>query len=159
MCRSQSRAAGMAARLRSLARAGSPLVACGFLVSCFVAPVRAILPVGWTVHTFDGRIHEIEPRGGRLVCATDGGILFYDPVQRTFEQIADAGCADRNCLTSNQLTSVSRDASGRYWFGTAAAGVVAYEPTAAGNPYRRFFALNNAPGGGLLTDSVTAIEA
>lgn len=134
--------------------------------ACFVAIVAqagaasAVLPAAWDVETFTGRIQEIETAGGVLACATDGGLLFYDPVTRTFAPpVADAGCPDRDCLTSNRLTSVSRDGHGQYWLGTAGAGVVVYRPGAVGRQFGQFFALNTAPGGQLLSDSVTCIEA
>jgi ligand-binding sensor domain-containing protein len=120
---------------------------------------RAELPAGWAVHVFAGRIHEIETAGGVLACATDGGLLLYDPATDAWAPIADAGCPDRDCLTSNRLTSVSRDAAGRYWLGTAASGVVAYRPHEGPDEYARFFERNGAPGANLLADSVTCVEA
>ena len=119
----------------------------------------AALPAAWQVHTFAGRITEIEPGGGILACATDGGLLLFRAADTSFVHIADAGCRDKNCLTSNRLTAVSRDADRQYWLGTAAAGVVVYRPQARGRQFGRFFALNAAPGGNLLSDSVTAVEA
>lgn len=139
---------------------------CARLAACFAATLvtagaaRAALPAAWDVEIFTGRIHEIETAGGVLACATDGGLLFFDPASGAFAPpIADAGCTDRNCLTSNRLTSVSRDGTGQYWLGTAAAGVVVYRPGVVGRAFGRFFALNTAPGGQLLADSVTCIEA
>jgi ligand-binding sensor domain-containing protein len=124
------------------------------------AAAHAALPVGWNVETFTGRILEIETAGGVVACATDGGLLLFDPATTRFAPaVADAGCTDRNCLPSNQLTSVSRDASGQYWLGTRSAGVVAYAPQTIGRQFTRFFALNTAPGGDLLGDSVTCVEA
>ena len=127
---------------------------------CQAGVADAALPPGWAVHTFTGRIHEIDTAGGVLACATDGGLLFFDPATNRFAPVvADAGCTDRNCLPSNHLTSVSRDAIGQYWIGTRAAGLVAYAPQAVGRQFDRFFALNTAPGGDLLSDSVTCVEA
>jgi ligand-binding sensor domain-containing protein len=127
-----------------------------------LAPVaaQAELPVGWSVHTFTGRIHEIEPAGGVLACATDGGLLFFDPQTQQFAPpIADAGCTDGDCLSSNRLTCVSRDAEGSYWLGTEASGVVVFRPASTGRQFGRFFEVNASPGGGLLADSVRCIEA
>jgi len=112
------------------------------------------------VHTFTGRIRDIETAGGVLACATDGGLLFFDPATQTFAPVvADAGCTTGDCLTSNQLTAVSRGANGAYWIGTAASGVVVFKPAASGRQFGRFFALNTAPGGDLLADSVSCIAA
>jgi hypothetical protein len=112
------------------------------------------------VHTFTGRIRDIEPAGGVLACATDGGLLFYDPAANVFAPpIADAGCTNGECLTSNQLTCVSRDASGAYWLGTEASGAIVFRPSSSGRHYGNFFSRSTAPGGGLLADSVRCIEA
>lgn len=139
---------------------GSNRIGLGLAIVSATSVAHAAVPVGWNVHTFTGRIHEIETAGGVLACATDGGLLFFDPATSSFAPaIADAGCTDRNCLPSNHLTSVSRDASGQYWLGTRASGVVAYAPGLTGRQFDRFFALNTVPGGDLLGDSVTCIAA
>src|SRR5262249_44113030 len=49
------------------------------LAAAAAAPARAELPSGWSVHSFAGRIRDIETSGGVLACATDGGLLFFDP--------------------------------------------------------------------------------
>ncbi len=121
------------------------------------APVRADLPFGWSVEIFAGRILDIEPGGGVLACASDGGLLFYDLQTREFRQLADAGCVEGRCLRSNRLTKVARDSRGRYWLGTRAAGLTLLRPEAGGFGYEHFFAANFRPGGGLLSDSVTAV--
>ena len=142
------------------AACAGPVLGLAVLLGLASVPARAALPTGWAVYTFAGRIHEIEPDGGVLACATDGGLLFFDPATSTFAPvIADAGCTDGDCLTSNHLTSVSRDATGAYWLGTEAAGAVVFRPGASPREFGRFFTLNTQPGGGLLADSVTCIEA
>jgi ligand-binding sensor domain-containing protein len=121
---------------------------------------RSELPPGWAVHTFAGRIHDIEVAGGVVACATSGGLLFFHGASQTFAPVvADAGCTNGECLTSNQLTAVSRAPNGAYWIGTEAAGVVVFRPQATSRRYGRFFALSTAPGGDLLADSVTCIVA
>lgn len=119
---------------------------------------RSELPAGWTVHTFAGRIRDIDISDGVVTCATSGGLLFFHGASQTFAPVlADAGCSSGECLTSNQLTAVSRAPGGSYWIGTEAAGVVVFRPQAASRQYGRFFAVNTAPGGDLLADSVTCI--
>lgn len=125
-----------------------------------VTSAHADLPAGWSVYPFAGRIHEIEPAGGVLACATDGGLLLFDPETQTFAPpIADAGCSNGDCLASNHLSAVSRDGNGNYWLGTAESGVVVFRPRSSGKRFGRFFALSSTPGGNLLADSVTCIEA
>ena len=41
---------------------------------------RAELTPGWSVDIFAGRIVDIAPGGGVLAGATDGGLLFHDPL-------------------------------------------------------------------------------
>jgi hypothetical protein len=129
------------------------------LAALLASAARGALPPGWTVHTFTGRMHDIAVGGGMLACATDGGLLFFDPAAREYAPVlADAGCTDGECLTSNRLTAVSRDEQGDFWIGTEANGVVAYRPLATQRKYDRFFALSTRPGGNLLADSVVSIE-
>ena len=86
-------------RRRILIRAGAALC-----TASLTAAAWADLPAGWSVHTFTGRIHEIEPAGGVLACATDGGLLFFDPSAQSFAPaIADAGCTDGNCLQIRKM--------------------------------------------------------
>ncbi len=122
-----------------------------------VVPASADLPFGWSVEVFAGRIVDIEPGGGVLACASDGGLLFYDLQTRAFRQLADAGCIEGRCLRSNRLTRVARDMRGRYWLGTRAAGLTLLRPEPGGFGYEHFFSANFRPGGGLLSDSVTAV--
>src|SRR5262249_18324911 len=49
--------------------------------------------------------------------------------------------------------------NGNYWLGTAESGAVVFRPAASGRRYGRFFTLNTASGGNLLSDSVSCIEA
>ncbi|HZM17077.1 MAG TPA: two-component regulator propeller domain-containing protein [Candidatus Krumholzibacteria bacterium] len=135
------------------------LAALGALAALGVleAPVRADVPFGWRVETFAGRIVEFAPGGGVLAGATDGGLLLFDLQTREFQQIADAGCKEGRCLRSNLLTSVARDDRGRYWVGTRGAGLSLLRPETGGFGYEHFFGANFRPGGGLLSDSVTAI--
>jgi ligand-binding sensor domain-containing protein len=120
---------------------------------------RAELPPGWSVQVFSGRVLDIAPAGGVLACATDGGLLFYEPASGRFQQIADAGCTDDDCLRSNRLSAVTRDAAGQYWVGMQTAGVAGLRSARGVWEYNHFFAANLKPGGGLLSDSVTAIAA
>jgi hypothetical protein len=129
-----------------------------FVALVAAATAEAELPPGWTVHTFAGRIRDIDTQGGVVTGASDGGLLFLDPQSGTFAPVlADAGCQNGDCLPSNRLSSVVRDAAGTYWIGTVASGAVSFHPAASGRKFNRFFALNTAPGGDLLADSVACI--
>jgi ligand-binding sensor domain-containing protein len=124
-------------------------------VTLAAGAAHAALPAGWSVHTFAGRIRDIETAGGVVACATDGGLLFFDPATQTFAPVlADAGCPTGDCLSSNRLTSIARAPNGHYWIGTEASGLVVYRPAATSRQFGRFFVLNSAPGGDLLADSV-----
>ncbi|UCE03453.1 MAG: T9SS type A sorting domain-containing protein [Candidatus Latescibacterota bacterium] len=138
--------------LQSIAGWVSPLVLA-------VAVAHADLPAEWEVEVFAGRIHDIATGGGIVACATDGGFLLYEPATGDFGQVVDAGCRDGDCLRSNRLTAVSRDAQGRYWVGTLRSGVTALSPIPGGLQYSHFFTENDTAGGALLSDSVRAIFA
>jgi ligand-binding sensor domain-containing protein len=120
---------------------------------------HADLPAAWEVEVFAGRILDIATAGGILACATDGGLLLYEPATGDFGQVLDAGCIDGDCLRSNRLTAVSRDAQGRYWVGTLRSGVTALSPVPGGLQYSHFFTDNDTDAGALLSDSVSAIFA
>ena len=127
------------------------------VLAALAAPALADLPFGWSVEIFAGRVLEFAPGGGVLAGATDGGLLFFDLQSQEFRQLADAGCIEGRCFRSNQLTSVARDDRGRYWVGTRSAGLTLLRPEPGGFGYEHFFVANFRPGGGLLSDSVTAV--
>ena len=96
------------------------------------SPARAELPPGWEVETFAGRSHDLEAAGGVVAAATDGGVLLFDPGTAAFVQIADASCGTDDCLRSNRLSAIARDAAGGYWLGTQNAGVTVMRSDAGG---------------------------
>ena len=128
------------------------------LVLATLSVARAELPVGWEVEVFSGAIYDMVADGSIVVCATGGGLLLYDTQTDTFAQIADAGCVDGNCLRSNQLTALDRDARGQYWVGSLQSGLTVVRPPLGSGEYGYFFADNLSFGGGLQADSVIAVD-
>jgi ligand-binding sensor domain-containing protein len=129
----------------------------GALAFLGALPAHAELPPGWEVETFAGRSHDLEAAAGVVAAATDGGVLLFDPGTAAFVQIADASCGTDDCLRSNRLSAIARDASGGYWLGTQNAGVTVMRSDAGGLRFGHFFVANLRPGGGFLDDAVTSI--
>lgn len=89
--------------------------------------VSAIPSSGWLLHPHTGSIADILPRGGELVCATTGGVIFGTVVDEgairwdsSWVYPGDLGHANCRCLASSP--------DGSIWVGTWGGGIDMYRP-------------------------------
>ncbi|MBN2201147.1 hypothetical protein JW777_04270 [bacterium] len=79
--------------------------------------IPAALSAGWwdwKTHTATLEIRDLCPAGGRLWCATEGGLLAFDPAAGSFQSWTNT-----EGLAANEMTAVTADRSGTLWLGFA----------------------------------------
>ncbi len=79
--------------------------------------IPAVLSAGWwewKTHTATLEIRDLSPAGGRLWCATEGGLLAFDPATGSFQTWTNT-----EGLAANEMTAVTADRSGTLWLGFA----------------------------------------
>lgn len=85
------------------------------------AVLSLLIPAGlsagwweWKTHTATLEIRDLCPAGGRLWCATEGGLLAFDPVTGSFQSWTNT-----EGLAANEMTAVTTDRNGTLWLGFA----------------------------------------
>jgi ligand-binding sensor domain-containing protein len=120
------------------------IAACSFLAALFVAEiVNAQLPSGnWSAISSMATVNEIVRTQNIIWAATNGGVLRYDLVSRTYERFTRV-----DGLAGNQVLSAVVDDEGNLWFGTSGHGLSKFIVSSDrfSNPFTEFseFQLND----------------
>lgn len=77
----------------------------------------------WTGYTSMRQINQVLVFEGQVWNATAGGVLHFDPAQRTFERFTRL-----DGLAGNQVLAVAADQHGHLWFGTEGQGLSRFRP-------------------------------
>ncbi|MCF8266154.1 MAG: hypothetical protein K9I99_16765, partial [Melioribacteraceae bacterium] len=77
----------------------------------------------WQNYSAKENIRDVIYDNGYLWAATDGGAFGYNPVTGEFRQLTKS-----EGLSSQNLTSVTSDESGKIWFGTSEGIINIYNP-------------------------------
>lgn len=94
--------------------------------------IPACLSAGWwewKTHSATLEIRDVCPAGGRLWCATEGGLLAFDPAAGSFQSWTNT-----EGLAANEMTAVTADRNGTLWLGFANGLLQKWDP--ADNDHR-----------------------
>jgi ligand-binding sensor domain-containing protein len=93
------------------------------LLSAAVIPLGAGAQQEWTGFTSMRQINRVLVFGGQVWNATAGGVLRFDPAQRTYERYTRL-----DGLAGNQVLALAADERGHLWFGTEGQGLSRFRP-------------------------------
>ena len=116
-----------------------------------LGPISSLGPLGaqpasaqsdsgeWAAFTSMREVNGVFVGGGDVWAATDGGVLRYSLLTKSYERFTSL-----DGLAGNRVLSVARDRHGQMWFGTEGSGLTRYdtETDTFSEPYRDFEGLS-----------------